>query len=217
MKIWLDTSNIHTVERANRLGILFGVTTNPTIVANSQRGLEELLEDLLRVQKGPVTAQVVADTAEEMIEQGQHLFSLSNRLIVKVPVTQEGLEAIHGLSSRGIPIMATVVFTPQQALMAALAGADYVAPYINRMANAGIDPWAALSSMSHIFRQNEIQTKILGASIKQIEQIMKCAEIGIHGVTISDNVFEKLIEDEPLTLQAVQQFAETTAIHARRN
>src|SRR5947209_968437 len=133
MDIWLDTSNIRMVQKAIRFGILAGVTTNPSIIAQSQRSLEEVLEDLLHYQEGPVTAQVVAEETREMVQQGQNLFAFSNRIIVKVPITKNGLEAIHLLSRQGIPTMATVLFSPRQALMAALAGANYVAPYLSRM------------------------------------------------------------------------------------
>lgn len=208
MKIWLDTANIQAIEKAHQMGLLFGVTTNPSIVAASGRDFLDLLGQLLSLQNGPVTAQVVADTTAEMVDQARMLHSFSSRLVIKIPATEMGFEAIHTLTKEGISTMATVIFKPHQALLAALAGADYVAPYINRMANAGIDPEKALASMTQMFRQHGLKTKILGASIKTIEQVIMCAEMGIHGVTLSDEMFNKLIADEPLTSHAVQQFAE---------
>lgn len=207
MDLWLDTTNIQTVHKAVRYGLLSGVTTNPTLIAQSERDLEEVLVDLLHHQEGPVTAQVVSDEAFEMVQQGQTLYSLSNRLIIKVPLTKNGLEAVHLLSRQGIPTMATVVFHPRQALMAALAGANYVAPYLGRMEKAGIDPWEALSKIVHLFQTYKLKTKILGASLQSVEQVMKCAETGIYGVTIKDGLFEKLIENDPHTLKSVEQFA----------
>lgn len=207
MDIWLDTTNIRTVQKAVKLGVLAGVTTNPTLIAQSQRDLEEVLEDLLHHQEGPVTAQVVADGTDEMVQQGQNLYSLSNRLIIKVPLTENGLEAVHLLSRQGIPTMATVIFHPRQALMAALAGADYVAPYLGRLEKAGGDPWDMLKSIIHIFQVYRLKTKILGASLQNVKQIMQCAEAGIYGITVKDDLFEKLIESDDMTLKSVEQFA----------
>lgn len=209
MEIWLDTANVQTVQRAVRLGILGGgVTTNPSIIAESKRSLEEVLEDLLHHQEGFVTAQVVADETMDMVQQGQNLFSFSKRIIVKVPITDKGLEAIHLLSRQGIPTMATVLFTPQQALMASLAGADYVAPYLGRLEKAGGDPWATLSSIIRILQNYRSKTKILGASIQNIEQVIRCAEMGIYGVTIRDPLLDRLLENHSLTVKGVNQFSE---------
>ncbi|WP_068467620.1 transaldolase family protein [Candidatus Protochlamydia phocaeensis] len=208
MDIWLDSANIKTLQKAVRFGLLSGVTTNPAIIAYAKRNMEDILEDLLHYQEGPVAAQVVAESTTEMVQQGQTLYDFSNRLIVKVPVTKNGLEAIHLLARQGIPTMATVVFHPRQALMAALAGANYVAPYINRIEKAGEDPWKVLACILHIFHNYRLQTKVLGASLSSAEQVIKCAEAGIYGVTLKEEIFEKMIEDDALTSQGVQQFAE---------
>jgi TalC/MipB family fructose-6-phosphate aldolase len=207
MDIWLDTANIKSIHTAARFGVLAGVTTNPSIIAQSEGDMETVLRSLLHHQEGPVTAQVVATDVAEMVQQGQHLHSISTRIIVKVPITQKGLEAIHLLSRQGITTMATVLFHPRQALMAALAGADYVAPYISRMENAGDDPWESLASMKKIFANYKLKTKILGASIKTLDQVIKCAEAGIYGVTLKENLFLEMIEDQVQTLQGVEQFA----------
>lgn len=207
MEIWLDTTNTRTVQQAVRLGLLSGVTTNPTLIAQSKRDVEEVLEDLLHHQEGHVTAQVVAEDSSEMVQQGQNLYSMSNRLIIKVPVTREGLEAIHLLSRQGIPTMATVIFQPHQALMAALAGADYVAPYLGQIEKNGGEPWKVLKSIVHIFQTYRLKTKVLGASLSSLEHVVQCAEAGIYGVTIKDNLFEMLIGTDSMTLKRVEQFA----------
>lgn len=206
MDIWLDTANIKTIQRAVRFGLLSGVTTNPSIVAQARSDMETLLRNLLHFQEGPVTAQVVAQEVSEMVQQGQSLHAISTRIIVKVPITQKGLEAIHLLSRQGIPTMATVLFHPRQALMAAMAGADYVAPYISRMEKEGDDPWKALASMKCIFNNYKLKTKILGASLHSMEQVVKCAEVGIYGVTLKDDLFETMIADQIQTLNGVEQF-----------
>lgn len=206
MEIWLDTFSIQTIETAEKLGILSGVTTNPSIVANSHQNIESLLENLLQYQKGPVTAQVNSSETDDMIQEALKLASISTRIIVKIPVTKNGLEAIHFLSKKDISTMATVIYTPHQALMAALAGANYIAPYLNRIERAGGNPWAVLTTMQTIFQTYKLDVKILGASINNIDQILKCAEIGIFGVTIKDTVFEMLIQDHPLTQESMAQF-----------
>lgn len=207
MEIWLDTTHLRTVQQAVRIGVLSGVTTNPTLIAESGRNLEEILEDLLHYQEGPVTAQVASEDPAEMVQQGQTLFSFSNRIIVKVPVTKAGLEAIHLLSRQGIPTMATALFTTQQALMASLAGAEYIAPYLGRLEQAGHNPWDMLHATAQIFQHYRKKTKILGASIKTVEHALKCAQAGIFGITVKDEMFEKLIEGNALTTQCIQSFA----------
>jgi transaldolase len=154
-----------------------------------------------------VTAQVVSEDAFEMVQQGQTLYSLSNRLVIKVPMSKNGLEALHLLSRQGIPTMATAVFHPRQALMAALAGANYIAPYLGRMEKAGLDPWSCLKTIFHIFQTYRIKTRILGASLQTVEQVVKCAEAGIWAATVKDDLFEKLIETDPLTSSVVDLFS----------
>lgn len=206
MEFWLDTTNSEAVEKAARLGILAGITTNPSLLANDPRDTVEIIKCLLNIQEGPVAVQVLADDAETMILQGQKLYDLSERIIVKVPITQAGLEAIHQLSSDYIPTMATILFHPKQALMAAMAGANYIAPYISRIEKVGEDPWKILHSIKHIYKNYEIDTKILGASISSIEQMMKCAEMGIAAITLRDTLFNELVADDTLTLQGIKQF-----------
>ncbi len=207
MDIWLDTTDIQLVHKAVKLGIVAGVTTNPSLIAKANRNQEEIVDDLLHAQEGPVAIQVLATDMEEMVQQGQMLYSLSNRLIIKIPLTQEGIESIHLLSRQGIPTMATAIFHPRQALLAALAGANYVAPYISRIEKIGENPWKVLQSISHIFHSYRMKTKILGASLQTIDHLLQCAECGISGVTVHKELFDKFVESEEHTLQAVQQFS----------
>ncbi len=207
MEIWLDTVDLPKVEEAKRMGILFGVTTNPSLVSKSKLSMEKTLEQLLEIQPGPVTAQVTAHHAEKMIHQGEALYSFSNRLMVKVPVNPEGLKAISALSKSGIPVMATAVFDTNQALLAAAAGASYIAPYYSRICEndiSGIEPMRAMMRMLLRYR---FTAKVLGASLKTAEQVKECAEMGMHAVTLNDKVFSLFIEENPLTRQAVERFS----------
>ena len=208
MDIWLDTTQKKFIQNAKRLGLLAGVTTNPQLIAQTQRSLKDILKELLNDQEGPVAVQVVADQADEMVQQGQALYDFSTRLIIKVPVTKGGLEAIHLLKRQGIPTLATVVFHPRQAFMAALAGADYVAPYISRIEQANDNPWLMLQQTQNLFKQYELKTKILGASLKNVEQVLKCAEMGLHSITIKEEIFEQLFADHPQTIECIEHFVQ---------
>ncbi|MDE3045480.1 MAG: fructose-6-phosphate aldolase [Verrucomicrobiota bacterium] len=207
MEIWLDTANLETIKRAQQMGFLYGVTTNPTVVAKSNEVLEDLLEKILALQGGPVTVQVIATEASGMIAQGKALYAFSPRIVVKVPVTAEGLNAIHALNKENIPTMATAVFESSQALLAASAGAHYVAPYFSRICEADIDGIQVLKTMLHLLRQYKFNAKLIAASLRTPEQVRECCEMGAHAVTLNEKVFADFIQDHPLTTQSVQRFA----------
>lgn len=207
MNIWLDTTDIKLIQQAQNMGLLYGVTTNPEIIAQSDKTLEQALTDILKIFKGPLAAQVIATNTKDMIKQGKHLHEISDQIIVKVPVSLEGLEAIHTLSKLEIPTMGTVVFYPHQALTAAIAGAQYIAPYVGRIEKMGQDPWTVLNSMQHILYHFDVE--ILAASLGNLERMQKCAEIGIPHVTIKEQVFHKLTETSPVTQEFVNFFTET--------
>ncbi len=206
MDIWLDTTQSAVVRKALGLGIVTGVTTNPSLIAADGRNIDNILSELLHCQEGPVAVQVLGKTAAEMVLEGQNYYCFSNRLVIKVPITQEGLTAISQLSQQGIPTMATALATSAQALTAALAGADYIAPYISRIEKAGEDPFTLLATIVRIYDKSNFKTRILGASLKTVEDLLRCAEIGIYGVTINGELFDKLTEDHPLTTDWMAKF-----------
>lgn len=207
MEIWLDTINTDLMKQAEQLGILTGVTTNPAILDQSNSDKEIVLDEILRAQSGPVTAQVTAQDCEGMIEQAHQFLKISKRFIIKIPVTKEGLQAIHLLSRKSIRTMATVIFHPNQALLAAKAGADYVAPYLGRIDESGEDGIEVLYSILMMFENYKFETKLLAASIKTKEQIKLCAELGVHAITLKDAIFNEFIENNILTMQILQKFA----------
>lgn len=208
MHIWLTTTNMRTVQKAVKLGLFSGIVTTPALLADTKRAVEEVLENLLHYQEGPVAVQVATDDSLEIVQQGQTLHSLSNRLIIKVPATKNGLEGIHLLSRQGISTMATAIYHPHQALIAALAGANYVSPHIECLEKAGGDPWSMLKITSRIFEIYRLKTKILATSLSIIDQVMQCAQIGLYGITVNDALFEELIATPPLTLESVATFAD---------
>lgn len=205
MEFWIDSINPRTIAKYVELGILTGVTTNPDLLGNV-KSIDKTLQDIIEVNPGFLAVQVVADSAEEMIAQGKVIHDLSDRMLIKVPVTHDGLKAIHQLSQASISTVATVVFSPQQALAAAKAGADYVALYLTRYEKSGGNALELLKSTAKIFSNYNLESKILAASISSIEQVEKCAELGIHAVTMREEIFDKLIEEQTLTLEAIEQF-----------
>ncbi len=205
MEFWIDSVEPRAVAHFEKLGLLTGVTTNPELLANVP-SIDKTLHELLDSTKGLLAVQVVAKSAEEMVAQGKIINDLSDQIIVKVPVTQEGLAAIHELSKANIRTMATAIFAPEQALIAAKAGADYVALYLTRLKKAGGDPDDFLRKTSKIFQNYQLPTKILAASISDLKQVELCAEHSIDAVTLNEDVFNKLVKEHTLTLESIAQF-----------
>lgn len=207
MEIWLDTIDDKVIASADRFGVFYGVTTNPSSLSQRKEPHQQIITHLLEIQDGPVAVQVTATTAAEMIAQAEELQSRSERIIIKIPVSQEGFIALRHLGLKEIPTMATAVFHPKQFLLAALAGATYIAPYLGRMADAGISPFEVLKSAVAMYKQYQFPTKILAAALKSVDHIQKCAELGISAVTIKDELFQQFISEHPLTIQAINNFA----------
>lgn len=208
MEIWLDTVDLEVIVTAKQMGVLYGITTNPSIIAKSNRHLEDVLEELLDVQTGPVTAQVTALDASTMVEQAKALYTFSPRMIVKVPVTTEGLKAIQILKKGNISVMATAVFEPSQVLLAAHAGACYVAPYLSSMLDVDHEGRQHFKTMHDLLDRYHFNTKLLAASLKSKEQVNSCVEMGVHAVTLNRDVFLSIIENHPETMRKVEKFLE---------
>lgn len=206
MELWLDTHSLESIRRAQAMGILHGVTTNPSIVAASGRPLHDLLLDLLHLQRGPVAVQVIAANAPDMIQQARTLSQLSPRLIIKVPVTEAGLACLYALSLEAIPSMATAIFEPQQALLACKAGAAYLAPYIGRIRDQGTDPWQVLKEIIDIKRHYAYSCKILGAGLRSKEDFTTCATMGVCATTLPEKVFQPLFHPSSGLTKALSDF-----------
>jgi len=205
MQIWLDTADLPLIEKAQKMGVLYGVTTNPSIVAASKKPLEDLIEQVLQIQKGPMTVQVTASKAAEMIRQAEALHGFSDRIIVKVPATEAGFETIHAISGK-IPTMATAVFDVNQVLLSAKAGASYIAPYYSRICEADIDGIEAIRAMLGLLKRYGFSAQLLAASLRSPEQVKELAQMGAHAVTLKEDVFMSLIEDNPMTAECIGRF-----------
>jgi TalC/MipB family fructose-6-phosphate aldolase len=205
MQIWLDTTDLPILEKAHRRGILQGVTTNPAMLVSNGK---ETLKGLLAAQPGPVAVEVYEGEVDSMVSQGKALHAFSARIVVKVPATERGFEALHILSQAQIPTMASAIVQPTQALVAAAGGALWVAPYFSRIMKAGDNPLAQLEAIKKMLGLYQMRTQILAVNPKTIEQIKSCAEIGINAVTIREDVFKDLIETHELTAHAIEQYDE---------
>lgn len=206
MEIWLDTLNQTLIHDASTRGALHGVTTNPSIIGRSQEPLEEVLEKLLDIQDGPVAVQVMANDAEEMIRQAEMLIGHSLRVIVKVPASSQGLLAINTLTSNHIPVMATAIFDPYQALLALKAGAHYIAVYTSRIEESGAKAKDVLNSIQLMIENFASQAKIIAAGIKSKELILFCAEQRIGAVTLNEKMYQELTQEHPGTMDAMERF-----------
>lgn len=208
MQIWLDSANVAAIHNALRFGFIFGITTNPSIISQNNKSLKQTLKDLLTHQEGPIAVQITSKNVSEMVQEGQYLYDISERIMVKVPVTEQGFEAIYLLTRRGIPTIATVVFTPLQVLFAAQAGAFYVAPYVSHIEKQGENVQNVISSMQKILADTKKETKILAASLNTTEQIQICAELGVEAITLKETMLDSLLKTHPLTQSLTTKFEE---------
>lgn len=216
MKLLLDTANVDYIRSANELFPIDGVTTNPTILAKSKRNGMEVLKEIRAVIGSEKTlhAQVLSADAAGMVKEGEFIYNqLGENTFVKIPVTPEGYKAMQLLSAQGIGVTATAIFTPQQALMAAKAGANYTAPYVNRIDNILGDGVKATAEIVHLFGIYGFDCEVLAASFKNIEQVHKISLAGAHSATISEDVFTALTK-HPLTDWSVDTFVKDwTAVY----
>lgn len=190
MELWLDGVEREMVVRAKELGLLHGITTNPSILAKAGLPAEEILEELISLFPGPIAVQVTHRTAAEMIDQGRDLIDFSSRIIVKIPVTEEGIRAIYRLSHGEIPVMATAIFTPLQAYLAAEAGARYLAPYYGHMGN---DAMESVQAIQDIINLHGLRTKLCVAALKSPQEVQECAIRGFGAVTLKPALLKECL------------------------
>ena len=182
------------------------MTTNPSIVAACGQPLHDLVKEILAMQQGPLAVQVIASDTKGMLQQAHALWNYSKRLIIKVPVTEAGLACMHQLKQSGIPIMATAVFEPQQALLAFKVGARYLAPYIGRIRDQGHDPRTVLEQIRQIKHHYTFDCKILGAGLRTQDDVTLCATLGLCAVTLPEKVFNPLFQPSEGLNKALTDF-----------
>lgn len=205
MKIFVDTANLKEIREAQAMGILDGVTTNPSLISKETGDYRDILKEICGVVQGPVSAEVVGTRFEEMVEEGRSLAKIANNIVVKVPINLEGLKVIKKLSSEGIRINVTLIFSPTQALLAAKAGAAYVSPFIGRLDDIAIEGMDLIHQLVTIFDNYDIETEILAASIRHPVHVVQAAMAGADIATMPYNVLDKLL-NHPLTDIGAERF-----------
>ncbi|PEB53727.1 fructose-6-phosphate aldolase [Bacillus pseudomycoides] len=205
MKFFIDTANINEIKETNELGVLAGVTTNPSLVAKEGVDFHERIREICSVVEGPVSAEVISLEADKMIEEGKELAKIAPNVVVKVPMTKEGLKAVKAFSDLGIRTNVTLVFSAVQALLAARAGATYVSPFLGRLDDIGHNGMDLIRQIADIFAIHGIETEIIAASVRHSVHVTDAALNGAHIATIPANVIGSLVK-HPLTDQGIEKF-----------
>lgn len=207
MKFFLDTANVEEIKRVNRLGLVDGVTTNPTIIAREGRDFEEVIKEICNIVDGPVSAEVIGLTTEEMVKEARVLASWAPNVVVKIPMTEDGLAAVNILSKEGIKTNVTLIFSVAQGLMAAKAGATYVSPFVGRLDDIGVDGLDLIARLKQTLVNFDFETEIITASVRNLEHVEAAALVGADIATIPGSLFPKLWS-HPLTDKGIEQFLE---------
>ena len=205
MKFFIDTANINEIKEANALGVLAGLTTTPSLGAKEGVDFHERIREICSVVEGPVSAEVISLEADKMIEEGKELAKIAPNVVVKVPMTTEGLKAVKAFSDLGIRTNVTLVFSAVQALLAARAGATYVSPFLGRLDDIGHNGMDLIRQIAEIFAIHGIETEIIAASVRHSVHVTDAALNGAHIATIPANVIASLVK-HPLTDQGIEKF-----------
>ncbi len=205
MELYLDTANIDQIREIASWGVLSGVTTNPSLVAKEGRDFKATIAEIAEIVKGPVSAEVIATDAEGMIEEAHELARISGHVVIKVPMTEEGLKATRALSDEGIPVNVTLIFSTPQALLAARAGAAYVSPFLGRIDDVGGDGVGLVEEIAEVFALHDIDTRIIAASIRHPRHVVAAARAGADIATVPYKVMKQLVK-HPLTDIGIERF-----------
>ena len=206
MKIFLDTADIEEIRTVHRWGVLDGVTTNPTLFAKtSGMTYEEVLQEICKITSGPVSAEVVAEDVDGMLEEGRKFAKLARNIVVKVPMSEEGLEAISRFADEGIKTNCTLIFTANQGLLAAKAGASLLSPFVGRLDDINQDGMIVIRELSEIVAIHELDTEVLAASIRNPLHMTQAALAGAHVATLPFKVLQQMVH-HPLTDKGIVQF-----------
>ena len=205
MKFFIDTANIQEIKEGIMLGMVDGVTTNPSLVAKEKKGFDKVIRDILDIVDGPVSLEVISRDAEGMVREGRKLAKLGSNVVVKVPMTEEGLKATRIFANEGIRINQTLVFSPLQALMAAKAGAAYVSPFVGRLDDIAHDGMEIVDQIITIFDNYGYDTEVIVASVRHPRHVLEAALMGADIATIPFKVIAQLAK-HPLTDKGIEAF-----------
>ncbi len=212
MKFFVDTAIVEEIKKANDMGVICGVTTNPSLIAKSGRDFADVIKEITDIVDGAISGEVKATTqdAEGMIAEGREIAKIHPNMVVKIPMTVEGLKAVKQLSQEGIKTNVTLIFNANQALLAARAGATYVSPFLGRLDDISVPGVDLIRTIADIFAIHEIETEIIAASIRNPIHIIDCALAGAHIATVPYNVIESMTK-HPLTDAGIEKFIQDSS------
>lgn len=207
MKLFIDTANVEEIKKAAALGVLDGVTTNPSLIAREGRDLKEVIDEICNIVDGPISAEVMSLKSEEMIKEGKELAEIHKNVVIKIPMCEEGLKAVSILSKDGVKTNVTLIFSAQQALLAAKAGASFVSPFMGRLDDIGNGGIQVIDDIATIFDYYGFETEIIAASIRHPMHVLDCAKVGAHIATVPYKIIMQMIK-HPLTDAGIEKFME---------
>ncbi len=205
MKFFIDTANVNEIKKAWEVGVVDGVTTNPSLISKEGRDPIELLKEICSIVDGPVSAEVVGLKAEEMVKEAEALAKIHKNIVVKIPMTEDGLRAVKKLSGMGIKTNVTLVFSPSQALLAAKAGATYASPFVGRLDDISHNGMSLIAEIMTIYENYAFDTQVIVASIRNPLHVVEAAKMGAHVATIPYSVIAQLTK-HPLTDIGIEKF-----------
>lgn len=205
MKLFIDTANIDEIKEVNDWGVICGVTTNPSLIAKEGRDFKEVVKEIASIVDGPISAEVISLDSKGMLEEARDLVKIHENIIIKVPMTKEGLKAVKVLHSEGIKTNVTLVFSANQALLAARAGASFVSPFVGRLDDISNEGMYIVNDISDVFNIHNIKCEIIAASIRHPMHVLDAAKAGAHISTIPYKVFEQML-GHPLTDIGIEKF-----------
>lgn len=205
MKLFLDTAIVDEIKRANNMGVIQGVTTNLTLIVKSGQVFEKVITEITEIVDGPISAEVMGTTSEEMFKEGMELCKIHKNIVIKVPMTEEGLKATKEFSKNGIKVNVTLIFSAAQALLAARAGASFVSPFLGRLDDIGTDGLKLIEEIAGIFKAQGIETEIIAASIRNPIHVTRAALAGADIATIPMPVLLQML-NHPLTNTGIEKF-----------
>lgn len=205
MKLFIDTANVADIKMANDMGVICGVTTNPSLIAKEGRDFNEVIKEMTSMVDGPISGEVISLDADEMIKEGREIAKIHKNMVVKIPMTEEGLKAVKVLSKENIKTNVTLIFTPAQALLAARAGASYVSPFLGRLDDIATNSLELIKTIVDIFKIHDITTEIIAASIRSPLHVVDAARAGAHIATVPANVIKAMLK-HPLTDSGIERF-----------
>lgn len=208
MKIFIDTANLSEIKKAKALGLVDGVTTNPTLLAKEREDPETLIRKISNEVKGPINVEVTGITYEEILTEAKVLVTWGDEIVIKIPVTQDGLRAVKTLSEQGIKTNVTLIFSPSQAILAAKAGATYICPFLGRLDDISFNGLKLIQQIREIYRNyEEFKTQIIVASVRNPIHVIEAAKMGAEIVTIPPAILDQMVK-HPLTERGILQFLE---------